>query len=80
MNGVCQASMVRGIGNFNKIHPREVSRNFNGKAVCIIIYANSQENQTGKSDLSVNASEIQPLIFYNVKVVVKQQKFNKKGK
>lgn len=80
MNGACQTLMVCGVGNFNKIHPRQVSRNYHGKGVCIIVYANSQENPTGKGGLNVDASEIQPVIFYNVKVVVKQQKFTSRPK
>jgi hypothetical protein len=37
--------------------------------------ATSQQSQANEQGLRIQASEIQPFIFYNVKVVVKQNKF-----
>lgn len=79
MQGLCQTQIEKGVGNFSKIHPREVSRSFSAKGVCIVIYATSQQNQSGNQGQTVLASEIQPLIFYNIKVVVKQNKKIKKN-
>lgn len=79
MQGLCQAQIEKGVGKFSKLHPREVSRGFSGKGVCIIIYATSQQNQSVNQGQTILASEIQPLIFYNIKVVVKQNKKIKKN-